>query len=92
MGCKCAKVTDEWHGWECSVTGSACMFLYPDSKKCAELYGEGPDAWNEEEGFNQGNDCDLCKYQYMTGRDGTDLGCERADQELSCKFEEEEEE
>lgn len=25
------------------------MFLYPDSKACAEIYGEGPDAWNEEE-------------------------------------------
>lgn len=92
MGCKCAKATDEWHGWECSVTGGACMFLHPNSKACAKLYGEGPDTRNEEEGFNQGNDCDLCKYQYMTGRDGTDLGCERADQELPCKFKEEEEE
>ena len=26
------------------------MFLYPDSKKCAEEYGEGPDAeLNEDE-------------------------------------------
>lgn len=26
-----------------------CMFLYPDSKRCAENYGEGPDADYEEE-------------------------------------------
>lgn len=44
MSCKCAKVTDEYHGWECEVTGGACMFLFPNSKACAEKYGEGPDA------------------------------------------------
>lgn len=27
----------------------ACMFLYPDSKKCAEEYGEGPDAESDDE-------------------------------------------
>ena len=44
MACKCAKPTDQWHGWECTVTDGECMFLYPDSKACAEKYGEGPDA------------------------------------------------
>lgn len=44
MGCKYAKVTDEYHGWECLTTEGACMFLFPDSKACAEKYGEGPDA------------------------------------------------
>lgn len=44
MSCKCAKVTDEYHGWECEITEGACMFLFPDSKACAEKYGEGPDA------------------------------------------------
>jgi hypothetical protein len=47
MSCKCAKVTDEYHGWECEVTGSACVFLRPNSKACAEMYGEGPDAVEE---------------------------------------------
>lgn len=42
-GCKCAIRTDEYHGWECSITEGACVFLYPDSKACAEQYGEGPD-------------------------------------------------
>lgn len=44
MGCKAAKQTDQYHGWECEITEGACMFLYPDSKACAEVYGEGPDA------------------------------------------------
>jgi len=33
-----------FNGSTCSVSGSSCMFLLPDSKKCADLYGEGPDA------------------------------------------------
>ena len=41
--CKYAYHTDEYHGYGCSITEGACMFLYPDSKKCAEEYGEGPD-------------------------------------------------
>ena len=50
MACSCAKVTDEYHGCECAVSGDACMFLYPNSKACAEMYGEGPDAetYNED--------------------------------------------
>lgn len=48
-GCKCAIPTDEYHGWECSITEGACMFLYPDSKACAEKYGEGPDAGEIQE-------------------------------------------
>lgn len=47
MACKCAKVTDEWHGWECTVSGGECMYLMPDSKRCAEEFGEGPDATDE---------------------------------------------
>lgn len=42
--CKAAIPTDEYHGWECEITGGACMFLVPNSKLCAEMYGEGPDA------------------------------------------------
>lgn len=44
MSCKCAIETDEYHGWECGITGGACMFLIPSSRACAEKYGEGPDA------------------------------------------------
>ncbi|WP_410495799.1 hypothetical protein QTL86_11265 [Cellulosilyticum sp. ST5] len=49
MSCRCAKQTDEWHGWECSITNGPCMFLYPDSKACAKEYGEGPDAEADEQ-------------------------------------------
>lgn len=48
MGCKYAIRTDEYHGWKCSVTDGACMFLIPNSKQCAEIFSEGPDADNEE--------------------------------------------
>lgn len=42
--CSAAYYTDEYHGYGCSVTEGSCMFFYPDSKMCAEIYGEGPDA------------------------------------------------
>lgn len=51
MGCKCAKLTDEWHGWECTITEGECMFSSPNSRLCAELYGEGPDAIEIEQKF-----------------------------------------
>lgn len=47
-GCSCATVTDQWHGYECEVTGGACVFIRPNSKACAEIYGEGPDAYLDE--------------------------------------------
>ena len=30
MGCICATATDEYHGWRCSITDGACMFLRPN--------------------------------------------------------------
>ena len=48
-GCSCAIITDEYHGYKCEVTDGACMFLIPNSKACAEIFGEGPDAYPEEE-------------------------------------------
>ena len=53
MACKAARQTDEYHGWECAITEGACMFLTPNSKACAEKYGEGPDA---EEMFDEEED------------------------------------
>lgn len=47
-GCACSYLTDEWNGWGCEVTDGACVFLRPNSKACAEIYGEGPDAWPED--------------------------------------------
>ena len=42
MGCAAAKRTDEYHGWECTISGGECMFLYPDDEECYKRYGEGP--------------------------------------------------
>lgn len=47
MSCKCAKPTDEYHGWYCEVSGGECMYLFPNSKRCADDFGEGPDAEHE---------------------------------------------
>ena len=50
MACKAARALDEYHGWECEITGGACMFLIPNSKACAEKYGEGPDVQDADQG------------------------------------------
>ena len=49
MACRFAKQTDEYHGYECEESGGACMFLTPSEKKCFEIYGDGPLAFEEEE-------------------------------------------
>lgn len=41
-----------------------------------------------QKNFNRGNDCDMCRHQILTGRDGDALDCRRREQGLSCKFEE----
>jgi hypothetical protein len=48
MSCKCASF-DLDEGWKCSVSGDRCVYMFPNSKSCAEEFGEGPDA-NEEDG------------------------------------------
>jgi len=53
MACKCARRTDEWHGWKCTITGGECMYLMLDSKACARDFGEGPDADNNYSDNNQ---------------------------------------
>ena len=47
-GCKCATSNGEGR-YNCSVSGDGCMYFIPDSKRCAEDYGEGPDANPESE-------------------------------------------
>ena len=48
MSCKSAKY-DEDDGYQCEVSGSSCMFMTPNSKACAEKFGEGPDADQQED-------------------------------------------
>lgn len=49
MTCKCAKYEADEGRYYCEVSGSGCMYMFPDSKRCAEEFGEGPNA-NEEDG------------------------------------------
>lgn len=57
MACKFAHPTDQYHGWECDVSGGACMFPIPNSKACAEKYGEGPDTDHGK--------CEECREFYL---------------------------
>ena len=47
--CTAAIPTDEFHGWRCTITDGECVFLFPDSKACAERYGDGPDACDDDD-------------------------------------------
>lgn len=40
MLCKYAKRTDQYHGWECSISDGECMYLTPNQARCAEEFGE----------------------------------------------------
>ncbi len=48
MGCKAATFDEDLGRYQCDISGSECMYLFPSSKRCAEDYGEGPDAISEE--------------------------------------------
>ena len=48
MGCSAAKFDPDEGRYYCEVSGDMCMYNIPNSKRCAEDYGEGPDANNEE--------------------------------------------
>jgi hypothetical protein len=48
MGCKYATFNPDSGRWNCSVSGDGCMYLTPNSKRCAEDYGEGPDVNMEQ--------------------------------------------
>jgi len=48
MSCSAATLDSDEGRYDCVVSGSQCMYLIPDSKRCAEEYGEGPDAYTEE--------------------------------------------
>lgn len=36
--CPNAKSTDQYHGWECKITGGECMFLFPNYNACQSMY------------------------------------------------------
>jgi len=53
MSCKCATFQPDEGRWSCSVSGDGCMYLIPNSKKCAEQFGEGPDTYPDEDENSQ---------------------------------------
>lgn len=53
MSCKCASFDEDEGRYYCEVSGSQCMYLIPSSKRCAEDFGEGPDAENEDDNINE---------------------------------------
>lgn len=57
MSCKCAKFDSEVGRYSCSVSDDGCVFMIPNSKLCAEMYGEGPDAETDK--------CEDCKKFYV---------------------------
>ena len=41
----CKSATEIIDGrWICALSGDCCVYLVPNSKRCAEEYGEGPDS------------------------------------------------
>lgn len=46
--CKCAKYTEEIGVYNCTIINEECYFSEPDSRRCAEMYNQGPDVSNEE--------------------------------------------
>lgn len=49
MSCKAASYEYEEGRYYCEVSGDQCVFMRPNSKVCAEVFGEGPDANKEDE-------------------------------------------
>lgn len=64
MSCKCAHPDGEGR-YNCDVSGDGCMFFCPDSKACAVIYGEGPDADNLDEIELH---CKSCHAEFMADR------------------------
>lgn len=52
MSCKCAKYDEDEGRYYCEVTGDGCVFYIPNSKRCAELFDEGPDVEEKGEKHN----------------------------------------
>ena len=47
--CSFAILDTEMLRYTCKETSDGCMFLVPDSKKCYQLYKEGPLSFSKEE-------------------------------------------
>jgi hypothetical protein len=69
MACKCAKFDTDNGRWDCSVSGDNCMYLIPNSKRCAEEWGEGPDVNSKQlcPNCKRYDDCPNPEYREPSG-------------------------
>ncbi len=44
MKCRYATATDQFHGWECRITGGECELLIPNERSCPELMEDQEEA------------------------------------------------
>ena len=49
MYCKSATFRMDEGRWICDVSGDCCVYIVPNSKRCADEFGEGPDVKEENE-------------------------------------------
>lgn len=88
MACKCAKFDESVGRYQCDVSGSECIYMMPNSKRCAEEYGEGPDAQTNkcEDCFDfyqqDGRRC--CKKKPLCLVDGEFINSEFIEDEVVC--------
>ncbi len=74
----------------CLVSGSECVYLIPNSKRCAEDYGEGPDAPQNKcedcERFYLENGCRCCRNEPLRWCDeqGDFIMCKHIEKEVLC--------
>ena len=55
-GCMSSTFDFELGRYMCDVSGDGCMYMIPNSLRCAEDYGEGTDAVYDEESAGEGKD------------------------------------
>ena len=55
MPCKAAIHTDKHYAWECAVTGSACVFLFPDGEVCTVTSGARLEVVNNDAETQEGD-------------------------------------
>lgn len=87
MSCKCASYNSKGR-YNCTASGSECIYLFPNSKRCAEEYGEGPDAERnrcedcKEFYIEDGKRC--CKTEPLTFIDGDFVNTKYIDSDVIC--------
>ncbi|MBX4259789.1 hypothetical protein KTC96_25010 (plasmid) [Clostridium estertheticum] len=77
MSCKCAKYEEDENRYYCDISGSSCMFMPPDSVRCATEYGEDislinycRNEYKKQNGCEIGKECSVEDFgEYMENDD-----------------------